>query len=60
MRFWKYHGLGNDYLVMHPDDLSQELTLAANPLNLSPALRHRFGWIADLACLRQKKRITLI
>lgn len=28
MRFWKYHGLGNDYLVMHPDDLSQELTPA--------------------------------
>lgn len=28
MRFWKYHGLGNDYLVMHPEDIPQELTPA--------------------------------
>ncbi|MBD3306551.1 diaminopimelate epimerase [candidate division KSB3 bacterium] len=26
MRFWKYHGLGNDYLVMHPADLQADLT----------------------------------
>lgn len=28
MRFWKYHGLGNDYLIMHPEDISKELTPA--------------------------------
>lgn len=28
MRFWKYHGLGNDYLVMHPADLAQNLSPA--------------------------------
>ncbi|GAK55337.1 diaminopimelate epimerase 1 [Candidatus Vecturithrix granuli] len=28
MRFWKYHGLGNDYLVMPPEDISKELTPA--------------------------------
>jgi diaminopimelate epimerase len=28
MRFWKYHALGNDYLVMDPQDLSAPLTAA--------------------------------
>jgi diaminopimelate epimerase len=28
MKFWKYHGLGNDYLVMDPKDLSAPLTIA--------------------------------
>jgi len=26
MRFWKYHGLGNDYIVLDPADLTAELT----------------------------------
>jgi len=26
MRFYKYHGLGNDYLVINPTDVPQELT----------------------------------
>lgn len=26
MRFYKYHGLGNDYLVIHPADLTEPLT----------------------------------
>ena len=25
MRFWKYHGLGNDYVVLDPADLTAEL-----------------------------------
>lgn len=28
MRFWKYHALGNDYIVMDPKDLSAPLTTA--------------------------------
>ena len=28
MRFWKYHGLGNDYLVIPPDDIDGDLTPA--------------------------------
>jgi diaminopimelate epimerase len=28
MRFYKYHGLGNDYLVVDPRDLDRDLTLA--------------------------------
>jgi len=27
MRFWKYHALGNDYIVMDPKDLSAPLTV---------------------------------
>ena len=27
MRFWKYHGLGNDYIVLDPADLTAELTV---------------------------------
>jgi diaminopimelate epimerase len=27
MRFWKYHALGNDYIVMDPNDLPAPLTL---------------------------------
>ncbi|MBN1464576.1 diaminopimelate epimerase [candidate division KSB1 bacterium] len=27
MRFYKYHGLGNDYLVMNPAEIGRELTL---------------------------------
>lgn len=26
MRFYKYHGLGNDYLVMNPDEIGRDLT----------------------------------
>ncbi|MFC1570006.1 diaminopimelate epimerase [bacterium] len=26
MQFYKYHGLGNDYLVMNPDEIGRELT----------------------------------
>lgn len=26
MKFYKYHGLGNDYIVMHPGDLQHDLT----------------------------------
>jgi diaminopimelate epimerase len=26
VRFWKYHGLGNDYIVLDPADLTSELT----------------------------------
>ncbi len=26
MNFWKYHALGNDYIVMDPKDLASELT----------------------------------
>ncbi len=26
MRFYKYHGLGNDYLVIHPDELAGPMT----------------------------------
>jgi len=28
MQFWKYHALGNDYLVLHPRDLPAPLTTA--------------------------------
>jgi diaminopimelate epimerase len=28
MQFWKYHALGNDYLVLHPKDLPAPLTTA--------------------------------
>jgi diaminopimelate epimerase len=28
MRYFKYHGLGNDYLVMDPKDVGRDLTLA--------------------------------
>ena len=27
MRFWKYHALGNDYIVMDPKDLPAPLTV---------------------------------
>jgi diaminopimelate epimerase len=26
MRFWKYHGLGNDYIILNPADIPQGLT----------------------------------
>ena len=28
MKFFKYHGLGNDYIVMNPSDIKDELTVS--------------------------------
>jgi diaminopimelate epimerase len=43
MRFWKYHALGNDYLVLHPQDLPAPLT----PAQVRTLCHRNFGLGSD-------------
>ena len=45
MQFCKYHGLGNDYLVIDPNRLSFDLKLS--PKNIQLICNHHFGVGSD-------------
>ena len=43
MRFDKYHGLGNDYIVMNPSEIGRELT----PEEIISICHHNYGIGSD-------------
>ena len=54
--FFRGHGLGNDYIVMDPKELSFSLT----PSRVKTICDRNWGLGSDgiLACVRQRKRIS--